>query len=356
MDVREAPSGQLPATQQQRSEEPTPPAVRSEQPDVPKATVAPIAKAIVAVMRSIQPIVKKGKNAHFGYKFDKMEDILLELTPLIAEHGLAIIPDEVGREIVGSTHCTVTYEFTIIHADGAVWPHRPRWTGMSLLKSERGGFDDKAINKCSTQASKFFLKRLFNIPTEDGDDEDDMRRPTRQKREPAPGPAGKPPHHIDPVKGEKPETWQEKYLSAIRSAKTIKALVAWQEDNQDLLEMLEDQAPKLAEAAQAVFDQLRDELGAREPDEADKKDHQAKKDPPKSNGPGAPTVKRPDAAEEPEAFLKWIDEACGKISNGELLEEFWNQRIDPDVQRLRFPSDQEEAAGIFRRHEERFAP
>jgi ERF superfamily len=43
-------------------------------------------------------------------------------------------------------------------------------TDMSRCRDSRGGYDDKALNKCATAARKYFLMSLLQIPT--GDDAD----------------------------------------------------------------------------------------------------------------------------------------------------------------------------------------
>ena len=68
----------------------------------------------------------------------------------------------------------------------------------------------------------------------------------------------------------------------------------------------------------------------------------------------AETPSIPNAAESPEAFLKWIDATLAKATSNNL-EDIWNDIIEPHMEGL-FPPDQEEAIGIYRKNEQRLAP
>lgn len=63
----------------------------------------------------------------------------------------------------------------------------------------------------------------------------------------------------------------------------------------------------------------------------------------------------PNPADNITVWLKWLDVKLAAITDGELLEIVWDEKIAPVVDQL-FPMDQESAMGIRRRHEERLAP
>jgi hypothetical protein len=114
---------------------------------------------------------------------------------------------------------TTRYEFTLAHTSGAVWPDKPAHTGMSACRNSKGGFDDKAANKCHTAARKYFLLGLFQVPTgEDyresahdgdadagGDAPSPRPLPQLRRTQSAPAPAdeqtGAPPSQQPPVNG-----------------------------------------------------------------------------------------------------------------------------------------------------------
>ena len=63
----------------------------------------------------------------------------------------------------------------------------------------------------------------------------------------------------------------------------------------------------------------------------------------------------PEAATNPVEFIKWLDAKLATFANMEAVESYWNEVIDPAVD-LMFPSDAEDALGVFRKHERRLAP
>lgn len=61
----------------------------------------------------------------------------------------------------------------------------------------------------------------------------------------------------------------------------------------------------------------------------------------------------PAAASQPVNLLAWIEGQCSAAKDADDLNTIWNDKIEPRVEDL-FPPDQEEALGIFRKHERRF--
>lgn len=141
-------------------------------PPITTEGIAAIASAIAQVTSEIGTVKKTGVNKFHNYVYAKMEDVLAKLTPVVARHGLALIQNQVACGMFEGTNVFVDYDFTIIHKSGAVWPERIRQRGISRARDSKGGFDDKALNKCHTAARKYFLLGLFQIATGDVDDND----------------------------------------------------------------------------------------------------------------------------------------------------------------------------------------
>jgi hypothetical protein len=139
----------------------------------PEGSIVNIATAIAAITADIGIVPKLGVNAFHRYRYAQMQDVLQKLTPLMAKHGLIVVQTEVGRTMFDDDRAVaVEYEFTIAHSSGEMWPDRPKQTGLCRCRDSKGGFDDKAINKCHTAARKYFLLALFQIATGDEDDAD----------------------------------------------------------------------------------------------------------------------------------------------------------------------------------------
>ncbi len=133
-----------------------------------------IAQAVNAIMSTVTYVQKKGTNEFHKYKFAAVGDVLAKLQPALAENGLIITQGETSHELIGDGQLmTATYEFILSHKSGVEWDERPKHTGMAAAKNSKGGYDDKALNKCHTAARKYFLMALFQIPSGDIADPDE---------------------------------------------------------------------------------------------------------------------------------------------------------------------------------------
>lgn len=133
---------------------------------------APIAEAVTKIMGTVKNVEKHGENKFHNYKFAKVEDLIFQVQPAMAEAGLIITQDEVSHEIVSDALMLATYGFGLSHKSGVTWAASVHQTGMASLKNSKGGYDDKALNKCHTAARKYFILGLFQIPAGDLPDSD----------------------------------------------------------------------------------------------------------------------------------------------------------------------------------------
>ena len=158
---------------------------------------SPVLVAINAVTAAVGSIEKRGRNQFHNYEYATAADILHKLQPLLADAGLVIVTTQKETRLFDDEPRTETstapfprvmaidYEFALWHTSGAVHPDRPVITGVATCRNSKGGFDDKAANKCLTAATKYFLLNLFKIPTGDyadaDADEDKGIEPTPRK-------------------------------------------------------------------------------------------------------------------------------------------------------------------------------
>ena len=259
--VRDQPNGGIP---HEAELPPTPlPAVQCED-------VAKLAGAIAKVMAEIGVVTKTGEHKHFHFKYSTMNDLLTKLTPLMGQNGIVVIQDEINRAFVEQNYASAVYEFTIMHESGAVWPHRPRFTGLSLAKSERGGFDPACLNKCAIAARKYFLLSLFQIPASDVDDadrgENDVSAPQKQTPRRAPNPAQSTPaqHRAPcaiPAEGSRAK-WATDFDAAIGGSKNIAELSKWKLLNEKALDDIKINAPKLFSGIDAHYKAVAEKFSA----------------------------------------------------------------------------------------------
>ena len=112
-----------------------------------------------------------------GYNFRGIDDVYSALSPLLASHGLVIVPRVTTREVIERTsknggalfYVTVHAEFDFISADdGSI--HTAATFGEAMDSG------DKATNKAMSAAYKYAAFMTFAIPTE-GDNDADAHTP-----------------------------------------------------------------------------------------------------------------------------------------------------------------------------------
>lgn len=132
-------------------------------------------------------ITKDRTNTQQGFKFRGIDDIYNALSPLLAEHGLCILPRVLGRTCTeretkaGGTLFSVIVEVEfdfICSEDGS--KHTVKIYGEAMDSG------DKATNKALSAAYKYACLEAFAIPTEgDNDADTTTHEPKTVSREPA---------------------------------------------------------------------------------------------------------------------------------------------------------------------------
>lgn len=139
-------------------------------------------KAISAVQGELAKvgISKDGQNTQQNYRFRGIDQVYGALSPLLAKHGLCVLPRIIDRQMHERTtikewngqkkesvlfYVTVTAEFDFVAtADGSV--HTVRTYGEAMDSG------DKATNKAMSAAYKYAAFMAFAIPTEGDNDAD----------------------------------------------------------------------------------------------------------------------------------------------------------------------------------------
>lgn len=218
------------------------------------------------------PIHKKGRNSFHNYSYATMQDILAGLTPQLAKHGIVILQTEVERGFMDEGRAIfATYDFTVIHKAGEVWPFPQRQTGVSNTRTSKGTFDDKGLNKCHTSARKYFLLSLFQIPTTDEDDADrgdndrgeygpKTIKPAAKAEQTQKDPTPQTPHEIPRPAGIKAVDWGRAYIEAIKGCESIEDVKAWAKANDQFLRDLAKAAPQVYDRVTDVEKTRREEL------------------------------------------------------------------------------------------------
>ena len=133
-------------------------------------------KAINAVQAelSVSGITKDRTNTQgSGYKFRGIDDVYNTIAPMLARHGLCILPRVLNRTITERTsqkggalfYVVVESEFDFVCAeDGS--KHTVKTFGEAMDSG------DKATNKAMSAAYKYACFQAFSIPTESDNDAD----------------------------------------------------------------------------------------------------------------------------------------------------------------------------------------
>lgn len=118
-------------------------------------------------------ITKDRRNQQQGYNFRGIDDVYNALAPLLAKHGLCVLPRILTRDCVERTtqkggvlfYVTVEAEFDFVSSeDGST--HTVRTFGEAMDSG------DKATNKAMSAAYKYAAFQAFAIPTEGDNDAD----------------------------------------------------------------------------------------------------------------------------------------------------------------------------------------
>ena len=133
-------------------------------------------KAINAVQSelSVIGIVKDKRNGQgAGYNFRGIDDVYNAIAPLLAKHGLCILPRVLTRECIERTsksggalfYITVEAEFDFVSSEDGT-KHTVKTFGEAMDSG------DKATNKAMSADYKYACFQAFSIPTESRDDAD----------------------------------------------------------------------------------------------------------------------------------------------------------------------------------------
>lgn len=350
-----------------------------------KAYPPKIAKAILNISRTLDPVRKSGANTFHGYQYPKWETVLEQLGPLIAENGLIIIPSETyhggfqdGRMV------EITYEFTIINEDGDVWPDRPVITQMCKIVDNKGQIDDKAASKVLTQAQKYFYTSLFKIRTREMEEDDldyDATKHKVAKKRAVPTSSGKVAPHLLAIKeNEGAKAWSARFIEFYTKAETEAECAEWDKTNDANLNRLSEHA---ADVYNELVDAMNAKLATFKPAEEMVKAQAVteKKEDPITSGPiqterrmpprpsassTEPTkttvaIALPTPETDREGWLAWIESRCNRAVEGKAGEEAVDalneafERMSQSIEAA--PADaREEANGIYQKLFKKFEP
>ena len=150
-----------------------------------KSNSPAIYAAINAIMSEIGHIGKDKRNEQQGFMFRGIDDVMNNLKPLLAKHGVCIEPEVIDRQreerVTEKTYNGQVKRSTLIYSILTVKHHFTALDGSEVVSTTIGeGMDsgDKASNKAMAIAYKYACFQVFCIPTEEmAKDDPDLRTP-----------------------------------------------------------------------------------------------------------------------------------------------------------------------------------
>ena len=351
---------------QELAEGDPPPMQRPQEPPlrlmVQPPDVGKIAGAIAGVMAQVGTIPKGGYNAYHKYNYARMEDLLQVLTPLMGQHGLAVFQNEIEIKTV-ENRIAITYEFMVTHTSNERIQGL-RQTGMCIARNSKGDYDDKAINKCHTQARKYFLLSLFQVPSGDFEEADEGPYTNqRTEKAPVPGPYSSSlkeitpeakaraaaeatragldaapertatdqaaqqaarasqkaaedgiPHKIILGQGAGADQWASAFIKAIGKCTSEDEIKRWDAANDQALQSMSQHYPEVYQAIEAAVEFRVESLKA----------------PPLASKPGLGgngSSGMPDPKKDAQEAMNWVAAQLQMLKSWEGAKAFWNQYV-----------------------------
>ena len=126
-----------------------------------------IYSAINGIMKDISFIGKDRKNLQQGFMFRGIDQVMNTLKPLLAKHGVFVVPEVIAHE---RQERTTAKGGTLIYSIMTIRHHFTATDGSEVVTTTIGeGMDsaDKSSNKAMAIAFKYACFQLFCIPTEE---------------------------------------------------------------------------------------------------------------------------------------------------------------------------------------------
>ena len=126
-----------------------------------------IANSLFQVQCLVGTLGYDSNNEYAKYKYVSIDKYYEKLRPLLNDAGLMIIPDEVDNQISEDRKIfKATYQFTILHKDGAVWTYPIRRTiALPFTGAQSCG-------SALSYAEKIAMRTIFKINSGERDDAD----------------------------------------------------------------------------------------------------------------------------------------------------------------------------------------
>ena len=210
--------------------------------------------AMVQIMADVDAIAKGRRNQAQGYQFRGIDDVYMELHPVLAKHGVFMtseIKDERSEERTtknggASIYRIMKIKYTFWAQDGSYVCSEVIGEGMDS--------GDKASNKAMSVAQKYALLQAFLIPTEDAKDPENESHTVEPKKAVEPAKAAQPASNAKKSEATADKDFRGQIIEYIAEIKDLLS-------PEELKEIKEDLA--MAQTNRVQLDAIRDKARAK---------------------------------------------------------------------------------------------
>lgn len=138
-----------------------------------------VAAALVAAMRAVGEVGKRGKNTEQNFKYRKYDDILSVAHDALVEAGLAIIPNvaemkQRTQEVTTKAQYVRTVTTTVVRVEYTLIAAADASEKTFTFYGEASDYGDKSLGKALSYADKMMLIELLKIPVASDDIDPDQ--------------------------------------------------------------------------------------------------------------------------------------------------------------------------------------
>lgn len=140
---------------------------------------------LLQMQKSIDSLIKDGKNTSDKYDFASDENVLDRFRPLMDKHGLLLIPRIESANIREGVTRSGTARYLTELVFSMVWHDVESGEELSVPWYAQGVdlAGEKGVGKAATYAEKYFLLKFFHVPTRKDDPDGDGRSAGGEKKQ-----------------------------------------------------------------------------------------------------------------------------------------------------------------------------
>lgn len=137
------------------------------------------------IQKSVDVIVKDGENKNDKYDYVSGSRVLSIIRPMMNDMGLLLIPRIVRTNIIEGATRSGTARFVVELTLEMLWVDTESGEQLTIPSYANGsdlGSAERAVGKALTYNEKYHLLKLFHIPTDKDDPDNDGRTRSGEKR------------------------------------------------------------------------------------------------------------------------------------------------------------------------------